>query len=196
MGGKLKHRTSSSREAAPAKPKLSCTCSQPLLPQTRLLACLLSCIEARKGGPHCALCSSASDVTGGAPRRHMFKKLPKSFQRLAFLGTLGISSAGLAWLWINGHRCQELEKCQKKESAPQSGRLLKLAVLKLVAFNLVEACCVEACCVEARCVEACCVGACCVEACCVEACCVGACCVEACCVEAGCSCVAALLKVC
>ena len=84
MGGKLKHRTSSSREAAPAKPKLSCTCSQPPLPQTRLLACLLSCIESREGGPHCALCSSASDVTGGAPVSHMFKWLPKASERPLF----------------------------------------------------------------------------------------------------------------
>ena len=88
MGGKLKHRTSSSREAAPAKPKLSCTCSQPPLPQTRLLACLLSCIESREGGPHCALCSSASDVTGGAPVSHMFKWLPKAFRSLAGAGTV------------------------------------------------------------------------------------------------------------
>ena len=88
MGGKLKHRTSSSREAAPAKPKLSCTCSQPPLPQTRLLACLLSCIESREGGPHCALCSSASDVTGGAPVSHMFKWLPKAFRSLARAETL------------------------------------------------------------------------------------------------------------
>ena len=94
MGGKLKHRTSSSREAAPAKPKLSCTCSQPPLPQTRLLACLLSCIESREGGPHCALCSSASDVTGGAPVSHMFKWLPKAFRSLSGAGTLAKVDSG------------------------------------------------------------------------------------------------------
>ena len=117
MGGKLKHRTSSSREAAPAEPKLSCTCSQPPLPQTRLLACLLSCIESREGGPHCALCSSASDVTGGAPVSHMFKWLPKAFRSLARwdFGEGGLDSgnqlstqAGLLalavapWMGVNG----------------------------------------------------------------------------------------------
>ena len=131
MGGKLKHRTSSSREAAPAKPKLSCTCSQPPLPQTRLLACLLSCIESREGGPHCALCSSASDVTGGAPVSHMFKWLPKAFRSLALAGTLAKVDSGnqlstskqgsWPWPWPHGwgsadpSRCQELKKVQKQK---------------------------------------------------------------------------------
>ena len=115
MGGKLKHRTSSSREAAPAKPKLSCTCSQPPLPQTRLLACLLSCIESREGGPHCALCSSASDVTGGAPVSHMFKWLPKAFRSLA----LGLWQR----LW-KGHCFQPLPKAFR--SLAGAGTLAKV----------------------------------------------------------------------
>lgn len=155
MGGKLKHRTSSSREAAPAKPKLSCTCSQPPLPQTRLLACLLSCIESREGGPHCALCSSASDVTGGAPVSHMFKWLPKAFRRLAlglwrrwmdFGNQLSRACLALAPGWVDGSRCQELEKCQKKlQRAPvRHARRAARSALGKVRGCWKLVCCVEA----------------------------------------------------
>lgn len=135
MGGKLKHRTSSSREAAPAKPKLSCTCSQPPLPQTRLLACLLSCIESREGGPHCALCSSASDVTGGAPVSHMFKWLPKAFRSLARRWDFG--EGGLwesakhkqgswPWPWPHGWGSTDPSRCQElKKQGPQKTLVLR-----------------------------------------------------------------------
>ena len=159
MGGKLKHRTSSSREAAPAEPKLSCTCSQPPLPQTRLLACLLSCIESREGGPHCALCSSASDVTGGAPVSHMFKWLPKAppapkglpktgagtLAKVDFGNQLSRACLALAPGWVNGSRCQELEKCQKKlQRAPVRHTHGAQRAQRLARFGAAEACCVEA----------------------------------------------------